>query len=137
MKFRCLNISVWFFINTIKIKRRRDIAQIYSDELRNVDSVVLPPEPNSDDKHFDIYQNYEIEANERDSLKTFLNENGIGTLIQWGGKGVHQFKELGFEMSLPISEKIIDRMLLLPINMTITDDEVVYVTNKIKSFYGK
>ena len=119
------------------IKRRRDIAQIYSDELRNVDSVVLPPEPNSDDKHFDIYQNYEIEANERDGLKTFLNENGIGTLIQWGGKGVHQFKELGFEMSLPISEKIIDRMLLLPINMTITDDEVVYVTNKIKSFYGK
>ena len=119
------------------IKRRRDIAQIYSDELRNVDSVVLPPEPNSDDKHFDIYQNYEIEANKRDSLKTFLNENGIGTIIQWGGKGVHQFKELGFEMSLPISEKIIDRMLLLPINMTITDDEVVYVTNKIKSFYGK
>ena len=55
-------------------------------------------------------QNYEIEADNRDSLKEFLSQNGIGTLIQWGGKGIHQFKKLGFDISLPFSEKVFEKM---------------------------
>ena len=118
------------------IHRRREIASLYQKSLESLHELKLPPAPNSDPRHFDVYQNYEIEANKRDNLKTYLHDNGIGTLIQWGGKGVHQFTKLGFNKSLPISEKIIDRMLLLPINMTITDDEVKYVSDKINSFYS-
>ena len=118
------------------IERRRQIAEIYENEISVLDEVVLPPSPKNNDMHFDIFQNYEIEANERNTLKKYLYDNGIGTLIQWGGKGVHQFTKLGFKKSLPTSERIIDRMLLLPINMTITDDEVKYVSDKINSFYS-
>jgi hypothetical protein len=32
----------------------------------------------------------------RDELKEYLSSKGIGTLIQWGGKAVHEFKDLGF-----------------------------------------
>ena len=119
------------------VSRRREIAGIYENLLSDIDHILLPPSVNSKDKHFDIFQNYEIEAEKRDDLKTFLNDNGIGTLIQWGGKGVHQFKKLGFKKSLPFSENIINRMLLLPINMTIKDDEVKYVAEKINLFYKK
>ena len=118
------------------IERRRQIAEIYENEISVLDEVVLPPSPKNNDMHFDIFQNYEIEANERNTLKKYLYDNGIGTLIQWGGKGVHQFTKLGFKKSLPTSERIIDRMLLLPINMTITDDEVKYVSDNINSFYS-
>ena len=52
-----------------------------------------------------------------------------------GRKGVHQFHKLGFNVSLPYSEKVFNRMLLLPINMTISDDEVSYVCDKINLFY--
>ena len=98
-------------------------------------NILLPPKPEENSDHFDIFQNYEIEADNRDALKEYLSENGIGTLIQWGGKGVHQFKSLGYNLSLPNSEKIFDRMLMLPLNMTISDEEVYYVIDKIKAFY--
>jgi dTDP-4-amino-4,6-dideoxygalactose transaminase len=119
------------------VNRRREIAFLYQEELNNLSSIVLPPSVKNKDKHYDIYQNYEIEADDRDNLKAYLSENGIGTLIQWGGKGVHQFEKLGFNISLPFSENVISRMLLLPINMTITDTEVAYVTEKINSFYKR
>ena len=40
--------------------------------------IVLPPAPDSDSEHFDIYQNYEIEAERRDELKQYLKDRGIG-----------------------------------------------------------
>jgi dTDP-4-amino-4,6-dideoxygalactose transaminase len=119
------------------IKRRRQVAKIYNENLYDCTNIVLPPKPEENSDHFDIFQNYEIEADDRDSLKDFLFKNGVGTLIQWGGKGVHQFKSLGYDLSLPNSERIFDRMLLLPLNMTINDDDISFVCGKIKSFYGQ
>ena len=98
-------------------------------------NIILPPAPNNSEDHYDIYQNYEIEADRRDDLKKYLYDNGVGTLIQWGGLGVHQFKKLGFNTSLPFSEKIFKRMLLIPINMTISNKEIDYICDKIISFY--
>ncbi len=118
------------------VKRRREIATIYNNRLFDLPDLLLPPKPNENDDHYDIFQNYEIESHNRDLLKDSLSKNGIGTLIQWGGKGVHQFKKLGFNISLPYSEKVFERMLLLPINMSITNDDVNYVCDKIQSFYN-
>ena len=128
-----LNYQFQFYEEVIQ--RRRDIAKIYNNRLCEIPNLFLPPKPDEHEDYYDIYQNYEIEADNRDSLKEFLSQNGIGTLIQWGGKGVHQFKKLGFDTSLPFSEKVIERMLLLPINMTITNEDVNYVCDKIQSFY--
>jgi len=116
------------------VERRRDVANNYNNRLDEIQNISLPPAPNDGD-HFDVYQNYEIEAENRDSLKDYLYQNGIGTLIQWGGKGVHQFKKLGFDISLPFSEEVFEKMLLLPINMSVTDEEINYVCDKIQSFY--
>ena len=97
----------------------------------------MPPDPDENSDYFDVYQNYEIEAQQRDKLKAFLAENGIGTLIQWGGKAVHQFTKLGFDHVLPYTEKVFTRLLMLPLNMSITDTEVNYVAEKISEFYRK
>jgi dTDP-4-amino-4,6-dideoxygalactose transaminase len=118
------------------VERRRLIADLYAEGLKNIEGLVLPPAVNSDNNHFDIYQNYEIEAINRDALKVCLSDNGIGTLIQWGGQAVHEFRDLGFTQSLPYTENIMRRGLLLPINMSITDDEVRYVCQCIKDFYN-
>ena len=63
--------------------------------------------------------------------------NGVGTLIQWGGKAVHQFRKLGFTQSLPFTEKLFERMLMLPMNMSLSDEDVEYVCDCITSFYSK
>ena len=118
------------------MKRRREMAALYDYNLTGVNHLTLPPPPTENGDHFDIYQNYEIEANDRDNLQKSLGENNIGTLKQWGGDAVHQFKELGFDSSLPYTERMISRSFMVPLNMALKDDDINYVCNKIKKFYN-
>jgi dTDP-4-amino-4,6-dideoxygalactose transaminase len=117
------------------IHRRRTMASKYQSRLDDVSQITLPPAPDSDPNHFDVFQNYEIEAEQRDALREFLNEKDIGTLVQWGGKAVHQFRKLGFTQSLPYTEKLFKRIMMLPFNMSVTDEEIDYICDTIKCFY--
>ncbi|MDB2683577.1 DegT/DnrJ/EryC1/StrS family aminotransferase [Alphaproteobacteria bacterium] len=118
------------------IKRRRFIASIYNQRLQELDELNLPPGP-SDGDHFDIFQNYELCAQNRDKLKTYLKKEGIGTLVQWGGKGIHQIKELGFNQNLPRTDDFFSKCIMLPMNTFITDEDVHYISDKIINFYRR
>ena len=118
------------------VARRRAIATLYQQRLGACSQVKLPPAPGSEPDHFDIFQNYEIEAERRDTLKEHLKVRGVGTLIQWGGKAVHQFKKLGFTQSLPRTDALFTRLLMLPMNMSLTDDDVNHVSDCILEFYA-
>ena len=117
------------------ILRRREVAQMYQDRLGQLDELKLPPAPNTDNFHFDVYQNYELQADRRDELKIYLGEKGIGTLIQWGGKAVHQFSQLGFNQNLPNTEKFFNRCIMLPMNNFISDSDVDYTCENVYQFY--
>lgn len=117
------------------IERRRAIAGLYQELLGDVEQLRLPPAPDADPDHFDVYQNYELEADRRDELKEHLAASGIGTLIQWGGKAVHQWERLGFNVRLPKTEQFFERCLMLPMNMFISDEDAEYVASTIRSFY--
>ncbi len=119
------------------ISHRRMLAAEYHRELGGLVELNLPPAPDADPRHFDVYQNFEIEADRRDELKEFLKGRGIGTLIQWGGKAVHQFPKLGYSLSLPVTERFFTRCLMLPLNMMVTADDVAYVAEAIREFYGR
>ncbi len=119
------------------IRRRREIASIYQARLGDLEQMQLPPAPVEGGDHLDTYQNYEMQADRRDELKAHLREMGIGTLIQWGGKAVHQFEKLGYSgYRLPNTERYFERCIMLPMNMTLTDDEVNYVADHVRGFYG-
>jgi dTDP-4-amino-4,6-dideoxygalactose transaminase len=98
---------------------------------------VLPPPPGADPDHFDIFQNYEIEADDRDALQKQLRSAGVGTLVQWGGKAVHQLSELGITARLPYTERMIARSLMLPMNVSLSNEDVEYVSRHIRAFYGR
>ena len=117
------------------IVRRRELAQMYQDRLGELAELQLPPSPNSNPDYYDVYQNYELQADKRDELKNYLGEKGIGTLIQWGGLAVHQFKQLGFDQVLPNTEKFFKRCIMLPMNVFISNDDVDYICEKVVSFY--
>lgn len=120
------------------MKRRREIAAMYQEGLQDLAELALPPGPNADPNHYDIYQNYEIEADRRDELKKYLSENGVGTLVQWGGSAVHMFKGIGFDdVKLPITERMTSRFLMLPMNYSLTDEDVAYVVKTVRAFYRK
>ena len=120
-----------------EIERRRAIARHYHRRLAGLEDLTVPPGPDENPDHFDIYQNYEIESGQREKLRDHLRSQGVGTIIQWAGKAVHQFRGLGFEgVKLPFTEKFMERCFLLPMNTSLTDDEVEYVCDQITRFYN-
>ncbi|MFZ1936103.1 MAG: DegT/DnrJ/EryC1/StrS family aminotransferase [Thermoguttaceae bacterium] len=119
-----------------QIARRREIAARYRSRLGGLAQLRLPPGPDDDPDHFDIFQNYEIEADRRDDLRAFLKQRGVGTLIQWGGKPVHQFTKLGFTQTLPYTDALFTRLLMLPMNESLVDEDVEYVCACICEFYA-
>jgi len=119
------------------VAHRRSIAQAYQLALGDLKELNLPPAPDADLRHYDVYQNYELEADRRDELRAYVKERGVGTLVQWGGKAVHQFERLGLKVSLPATERFFERCLMLPMNMMVTADDVDYISGTIRAFYGR
>ena len=117
------------------IERRRTLAGVYQDRLRAIEHLKLPPGPDDDRDRFDVFQNYEIEAERRDQLRAFLKRREIGTALPWGGKAVHQWTKLGFETHLPFTERVFERVLLLPLNLSLTQDDVHHICDTIENFY--
>lgn len=117
------------------IARRRAIACRYQAGLSSIRELQLPPAPDSDPRHFDVYQNYELQADRRDELRSFLEKNGVRTIIQWAGTPVHQFRELGFKVALPKTDKLFERCFLLPMHTLLSDEDVDYICAQIGTFY--
>jgi dTDP-4-amino-4,6-dideoxygalactose transaminase len=118
-----------------EIARRRQIAAMYDARLRQIEDLTLPPAPEADADHYDIYQNYELESGHRDGLRQYLDENGVKTIIQWGGKTLHQFPKLQLNHDLPATERMTKRFFMLPMNTSLSDDDVEYICEKIHKFY--
>jgi dTDP-4-amino-4,6-dideoxygalactose transaminase len=118
------------------IRRRREIASIYHDTLCDLTQLHLPPRPNEAGSHVDVFQNYEIEAEDRDGLRDHLIKKGIETLIPWGGKGVHQFNALGLShFSLLRTEQMFERALMLPMNPDLHDDQIFFTAETVTNYY--
>jgi dTDP-4-amino-4,6-dideoxygalactose transaminase len=119
------------------VARRRALAARYQARLGDLPELALPPGPDADPRHFDVYQNYEVESQRRDELRAFLQANGVRSIIQWAGTPVHRFEALGFgEVRLPATERFFERCLLLPMNTTLSDADVDAICALIRAFHG-
>ena len=118
------------------LARRRQIAARYHDAFAGVDGLELPPGPDADPRRFDIFQNYEVCMDRRDALRAHLQAHGIGTIVQWGGVPLHQFRGLGFSEELPQADRFAARSLLLPMNHLLSDDQIGRVIDGVRGFFA-
>ncbi|WP_424992288.1 DegT/DnrJ/EryC1/StrS family aminotransferase [Oceaniradius stylonematis] len=120
------------------VARRRQIAGMYEAAFRGHDKL-YPPQGPSDGDHLDVYQNYEMAAEDRDRLRAALADQGIRTIIQWAGTPVHWFDKLGYGRDkvtdLPKTDWFFDRCLMLPMHMALTDDDVNAVIDAVLGHY--
>jgi dTDP-4-amino-4,6-dideoxygalactose transaminase len=131
-----LNVKMKHFPG--EIERRRQLARGYRERLQDLEDMTLPPGPDNDADHFDVYQNYEVESGRRDALRAHLERDGVRTIIQWAGQPVHHFEGLPFRSArLPRTDRLFQRCFLLPMNTSLTDDEVDYIGASIRRFYGR
>ena len=69
-------------------------------------------------------------------LREFLRARGIGTLLPWGGKAVHQWERLGLTASASVHRSALrSGLLLLPMNPGLSDGDVDYVCDGVQEFY--
>ena len=111
--------------------KRRTIAKRYLSEIKN-DKITLPHWDFSDNHVFHLFV---IRIKQRATLQKYLLENGIETLIHYP-VAPHKQKALKTwnNLSFPITEKIHDEILSLPISSVMTQDEVGVVIQKLNSW---
>lgn len=112
-------------------ERRREIARMYLDEIKNPD-IVLPHVPDFEAHVFHIFP---ILSPNRDNLQNYLAERGVQTIIHYPvpphlQKCYAEFRQSSF----PITEKIHSRELSLPISPVMTDEEVKTVIKSINEW---
>lgn len=117
------------------VDRRRAIAAGYHQAFSTIPALQLPPQPGADERHFDVFQNYEIRCDCRDALQTHLRSRGIGTIVQWGGTPIHRFRTLGFSQHLPRADRFFETSLLLPMNHLLGDRQIGAVIDAVLEFF--
>lgn len=130
-------------------QRRREIAQYYIDNIKHPD-IILPcawspaiDKPNTETltthnsqlttSH--VWHLFVIRTAYRERLQQYLHNNGIETLIHYPVPPHKQaaYKELN-DLSLPITEKIHQEVLSLPISQVMTDEEVRLLVDCINKY---
>ena len=66
----------------------------------------------------------------------FLKNKNISTIKQWGGYSIAHFSKLGFNIdNYPSTKNLFDKLLLLPLNHLMNENEIRYVSENMKNFY--
>jgi dTDP-4-amino-4,6-dideoxygalactose transaminase len=141
--FNCRLDNLQAALLDLKLKRipewleaRRALARRYHEALSGMEQLLLPPPPEDSGPYYDVFQNYEIEAERRDELVAHLKGNGVEILVPWGGRAVHQSPALGLShFHLPRTEEAFRKMLLLPMHTELREEQVDYVAETIRRFY--
>lgn len=117
-------------------QRRRDIANIYISGLHDVAGIVLPAAPVNNLDH--VWHLFVIRTANREKFQNYLKSNGIETVIHYPTPPYKQgaYKHLGYSSEdFLVSSKVSDEVLSLPIGPHISDDEIYFVIDNIKSYF--
>jgi dTDP-4-amino-4,6-dideoxygalactose transaminase len=111
---------------------RKNIAKKYIAEISNP-KIILPENPADENEH--VWHLFVIRTENRNELQKYLTENGVQTLIHYPIPPHKQqaYKEWN-EQSFPISEKIHEEVLSLPISPVMTEEEVEKVIEIVNGF---
>jgi len=115
-------------------ERRQALARHYLLGIKNP-AVGLPPTDHLND---DVWHLFVIRHPNRDALRAYLYERGIGTDVHYP---IPPHKQKAYAQyahcQLPISEQLHRDVVSLPLNPTLTDEEVRYIIDCINEFESK
>lgn len=115
---------------------RRMGAQLYRQLLAN--SPITRPQEMPNYQH--VYHLFVIQVEHRDALQAFLQEQEIGTAVHYP-VSVHlqpAYQHLGYAPgSLPVTERLAERVLSLPMHPLLAEEEIKTVAKTIKQFYSQ
>ena len=90
--------------------------------------------------NFHVYNQYTVRVPQRDELRSFLKEKGVGSEVYYPLPMHLQncYQALGYRKgSFPVSERAAEEVLSLPIYAELTEDQQTYVVEQIKLFFHR
>ena len=111
--------------------RRREIAKYYRENIRNP-KIVLPQ---AYDEKSHVWHVFVVRVENREEFQEYLTQNEIQTLIHYPIPPHKQkaYKEWN-NLSYPITEKIHNEIISLPISPVMTDYEIRKVVEIVNKF---
>lgn len=124
-----LNVKLKYLDTSLS--RRKEIAKKYIEGIKN-DNIVLPKVIDWSSHVFHIFP---ILTEKRNDLQNYLLDKNIQTLIHYPIPPHKQECYMQYNcLSLPVTERIHEQELSLPMSETLTDDQVHYVINGINEW---
>jgi len=115
------------FINT-----RKRIHDIYSEQLKPLSWIDLPPEIPSYCESSYYFYHIQVNKNIRDKLAVFLRENDIYCTFRY--YPLHWVKYYCFDEKLENAEDAANTTLCIPIHHSLSDNDIDFIISKIKEF---
>jgi dTDP-4-amino-4,6-dideoxygalactose transaminase len=114
---------------------RQKLAKRYCYELRGINDIILFP-----DDYDEIVPHIfpiKVTSNKRDGLRQHLIDNGIECGVHYYPNHLLDYYGRG-KVRLPVTERIYNELLSLPLHPDITKEDQEYIVKKIKDFlYGE
>ncbi len=111
---------------------RRNIAKRYRNEITHPHIAL----PKAQDEMAHVWHLFVIQTNEREALQKYLGEHDIQSMIHYPLPPHKQEAYASWgNTELPITEKIHEQVLSLPISPVLTNDEVSTIINCINSWH--
>ena len=115
---------------------RINVANYYNTQFKDIGQFILP-EKSTYSTH--VYNQYTIQLKniDRDSFIEYLASNNIPTMIYYP-VAAHQQKMMqkwnSQHYNLPITEKLCNSVISLPIHTEMTEEQLQYISTKIQEF---
>ncbi|CAH5887784.1 dTDP-3-amino-3%2C6-dideoxy-alpha-D-galactopyranose transaminase [Enterobacter cloacae] len=126
-----LRVKLKTLDNDVKI--RQGIAQRYLSEIKNP-LVELPYIENMENH---VWHLFVLKTNQREGLQRWLNKHNIQSLIHYP---IPPHKQNAYndmkELSLPLTESLHAKVLSIPMDPTMSDEDINSVINALNGFVG-
>ncbi len=129
-----LNVKLKYYDEDI-IQRQR-VAQRYSETLKQHNIPVVTPVVTKGRNS--VWAQYSVQVDTRDKLQSSLKDAGIPTAVHYP-RPLHLqecFEYLGYTAGdFPVSERVADKILSLPMNPELGDDEVDFIVQALRKYF--
>ncbi len=113
------------------ILNRRKVANYYLENIKN--PAIILPEVLNEEGH--VWHLFVIRISKRVELQNYLTDNGVQTLIHYP---IPPHKQLAYSelnlLSFPLTEKILDEVLSLPISPILAKKDVINIVKLLNEF---
>lgn len=117
-------------------EKRRKIATTYSNQLKHIAEMILPPSDNKTTKS--VYHMFVIRSKKRNLLGTWLAKNGISTGIHYPIPAHRQpaYSKIS-KISLPFTDEWSKTVISIPMHVNLNPTDQKFIISMIEKFYDE